>query len=43
MPVGRLSLTLAATHAGIRCALYSSTMASSFHELGEAALDDLTN
>ena len=37
MTVGRLSLTLAATHAGVRCALYSSTMASSFHELGEAA------
>ena len=43
MTVGRFSLTLAATHAGVRCALYSSTMASSFHELGEAALDDLTN
>jgi hypothetical protein len=43
MTVGRLSLTLVATHAGVRCARYSSTMASSFHELGEAALDDLTN
>ena len=43
MTVGRLALTLVATHAGFRCARYSSTMASSFHELGEAALDDLTN
>ena len=39
MTVGRLSLTLAATHAGVRCAPYSSTMTSSFHELGAAALD----
>ena len=43
MTVGRLSLTLAAMHAGVRFVRYSSTMANSFHELGEAALDDLTN
>ena len=37
-----IECTLAATHGSDRLAHYLSTMASTLHELGEAALDDLT-